>query len=102
MSCQLRDTVIPIHRSALERVAMVVKARSAVIPIPLVGFTLFWRESDIKVNLRQASMTRKKVQVAALSGSSTGAFWSKGPNATPCFVSVQNAREHGANLSSEC
>ena len=39
MSCQLLDSVIPIHRNALERVAMVVKARSAVIPIPLVGFT---------------------------------------------------------------
>jgi hypothetical protein len=81
---------------------MVVKALAAVIPIPLAGFTLSWRESDIKVNSRQAAMTRKKVQVAALSGSSTGAFWSNGPNSTPRFVSVQNAREHGANLSSEC
>ncbi len=58
MSCQLRDTVIPIHRSALERVAMVVKARSAVIPIPLVGFTLFWRESDIKVFRRDPHTSR--------------------------------------------
>jgi hypothetical protein len=81
---------------------LAVKALSAVIPIPLVGFTLFWRESDIKVNLRQAAMTRKKVRVAALSASSTGAFWSNGPHSTPCFVSVQNARKHRANLSSEC
>jgi hypothetical protein len=72
----------------------------AVIPVPLADSS-FLESSGIKVNLRQAAMNRKKVPVAALSGSTTGASWSNG-HSTLCFVSVQNAREHGANLSSEC
>ena len=102
MSCQLRDTVIPIHRSALERVAMVVKARSAVIPIPLVGFTLFCRDSGINVNPRTSRHDPTESASSCVVRSTTGASWSNGPTLTPCFVSVQNAREHGANLSSEC
>ncbi len=81
---------------------MEIKALSAVIPIPLVGFTLFWRDSGIKVNPRTSRRDLKESVSCCVVRTTTGASWSNGPNSTPCFVSVQNAREHGANLSSEC
>src|SRR5258708_3101103 len=86
----------------LERVAMAAKAPSAMIPIPLVGFKFFWGDLGIKVNPRKSRHDPKESASCCVVRSTTGASWSNGPTLTPCFVSVQNAREHGANLSSEC
>ena len=76
---------------------------SGVIPIPAARFTLFWQESGIKARIPgQAVMTLGKWREALADPDQPLERMGPMGQSAACFVSVQNAREHGANLSSEC
>jgi hypothetical protein len=83
---------------SLEQVALL----SAVIPIPLARFTLFWRDSVIKVNRRTSFRNPKESTSCCVVRIDCWSVLIQWADSTPCFVSVQNACEQGANLSSEC